>query len=318
MNDTANFNLPMDRIGSFDINHILLKIPDLMTTIHKIDDTVTHQGHIGGNYKIVLNEKGVRLYGSLPKYYNSHNFDSLNITDTKRAIEKLSDELLLPVTKSKVSRLDIIPQNIITTYKPQNYYPYFTTSKYFQKIGHQKSIEYRNHKKSKILYDKTAQAKSKRENIPTHWTNKNILRYELRLMNRLPTHFNMLEVKASDLYSEKFRILCLNKWYEEFNSINTLNTISNNMENIKTTSDVMEYLALEGLSSIGYENALKFIDFLKEKKTMSNKEAYSRAKAKIKQLANSKNITEQSELITELKSKVDEIKKKLPSLPFET
>ena len=312
MNDTANFNLSMDRIGSFDINHILLKIPDLMTTIHKIDDTVTYKGHIGGNYRIVLNEKGVKLYGSLPKYFNSHNFDSLNITDTKRAIEKLSDDLLLPVAKSKVSRLDIIPQNIITTYQPQNYYPYFTTSKYFQKIVHQKSIEYRNHKKSKILYDKTAQAKSKRENIPTHWTNKNLLRYELRLMNRLPTQFNMQEVKASDLYSEKFQILCLNKWHEEFKSINTLNTISNNMDNIKNPSDVMQYIAFMGLSSMGYENALKFVDFLKEKETMSNKEAYSRTKAKIKQLAKSKNITEQSELITELNVKVDEIKKNYP------
>lgn len=306
MYDSIGFWLHPDEYGIPNMKHLSSAISGF-TEIKKQSD-YSYSGHIGGNIKVYISERGISLKGSLSKYYNSHNFDSLNITDTKRAIEKLSDQLLLPVAKSKVSRLDIIPQNITTTYKPQNYYPYFTTSKYFKKTEHEKSIEYRNHKKSKILYDKTAQAKSKRENIPANWINKNILRYELRLLNRLPTQFNMLEVKASDLYLEKFQILCINKWHEEFKSINTLNTISNNMNNIKTTSDLIEYLALEGLSSIGYENAIKFIDFLKEKETMSNKEAYSRAKARIKQLANSKNITEQSELITELKSKLDEIK----------
>jgi len=306
MYDSIGLWLPSEEIGTPNIKHLSSLLKNFAEI--KKHEILSHSGMLGENIIVYLNQSGISLKGSISRYYNSHNFDSLSLSDTKRTIEKLSDELLLPVSKSKVTRLDVMPQNIITNYKPKNYYPYLSTSKYFKKIMHQESIEYRNHRKSKIIYDKIAQAKSNREKIPVQWSNKNVLRYELRFKNRLPKQFNMPEVKASTLYSEEFQILCLEKWHEEFKSINTLNIIKTNMNNIKTASDIMQFLAYEGLLSMGYENALRMIDTLKEKETMSNLEAYSRAKSKIKQLANNKDITEQSELITELESKVEAIR----------
>lgn len=306
MYDNCHFWLPMEGLENINLNQISSNSPNFRVTDQ--GGLISYFGHLGGNIRVSISERGVSLKGSISKYLNSNNFDSLNLTDTKRAIEKLSDELFLPINKAKVNYLEIMPQNILLDFSPKIYYPYLIESKKYFRKTNKNSVEFSNGSRTKIFYDKINEIKNHREKIPPSWQNKNVLRYELKMLKKLPEQFNTSIINASMLYSEQFQKKSLNKWYEEFKSINTMKNKTNNFEKIKTTSDFMSYLIIIGIQSLGYENTLNHIEMLKEKKSMSNKEAYSRTKLKIRQLLKDINLTEESDFINELNLKVEEIK----------
>jgi hypothetical protein len=66
-----------------------------------------------GNFAVTVGQGVVNIKnGSLCKWHLGDNFQTLGRSDAKRAIEKLSDTLHLPVNKATVARLDIA-QNFI-------------------------------------------------------------------------------------------------------------------------------------------------------------------------------------------------------------
>ena len=84
-----------------------------------------------GNLKVFVNDYSVKIKdSSLCKYYLGDNFQTLQRSDTKRAIQKISDNLHLPFEKSEIKRIDIA-QNMIVKQPESIYFSHFGILQHF-------------------------------------------------------------------------------------------------------------------------------------------------------------------------------------------
>lgn len=307
MYDTTNLWLSTDKVNGLDITRTLHYLSNVIE--HSRDDGQTYySGVLGQNYKIICSSLGVSIKGSLAKFYLSDNFKTLTRSDTEKAIEKLADELNLPINKAKVSRLDFAA-NIMMDCKPEKYYDYLGDCRYYNRLVQPKSIYYTNGLRQKIFYNKIAEANSKKMIIPDVWKGQNVLRYELRFISRLPKEFNKAEVTASHLYDEKFYMDVFDRWHDEYETINKKQNINMNFDNISSPKDFERQLMLKAIDDIGGpERAMQIIEELRDRKVFSKPEYYSRLKKGIKSLCNSPRHTTKSDLISELDKKIAECK----------
>lgn len=259
-------------------------------------------GHLK-NYKVSISEKGVSCKGSLAKYFLSDNFQTLNRSDSKRALEKLSDDLHISMFIAELQRVDFA-QNFIMTHPPETYYSSLGDSQYYQRLLQPKSLYYSNEQRIKLFYNKIAEGKSKGEFLPAIWKDKNVLRYELRFMKRLRKQFVQSELIASKLFEEAFYISIFDRWYNEYQEINKLNKFKFDTENMNSPKDFWKQLELLAIHTIGKDKIMDEIENLRRQNAFDKPEYYSRIKKEVKAILSSSKHTKQDELITELNKKI--------------
>lgn len=261
------------------------------------------------NYKVSVSDKSYHLKGSLPKFYLNDNFKVLGRSETERAIEKISDLLHWNISKGKVTRLDI-GQNFILNNPPEHYLKYLGQSKYFTRLEQKGSLYYTNSQRVLCFYNKLAELRKKRVNIPSEFRNSNILRYELRFTQRLTRQLNQPEITIKDLYSDRFYIDMINRWVKEFETIDKINDMRNDITGLKQAKpkDLKDLLAAERIKEIGLNKVLKMIDEeLKQSKAFARPEYYTRAKQLIRDLYNKPEQSIKTEHIKELSNQVHKI-----------
>ncbi len=257
--------------------------------------------------KVFIYESGIAIRGSLPKYFLKDNIQTLFRSDIQRTIEQLSDEIHLPVSKSKVTRIDLA-QNFITNHKPECYYDLLGDSRYYKRLVQPQSLYYSNYTRTKLFYNKISEGKKKGYPMPDVWLNNHVLRYEYRLKSKALNIPDRDSIKAKDLYDEQVYIYLLNEYVKEYENINKLNHINFNIENMKTPNDFILQLALKKIQEIGQTDVMKMVEDLRAKKVFHNQESYSRLKGKIRDLCKQPDITENSDLIDELNQKIKAVK----------
>lgn len=309
MYDTLKLWLPADQIkesGYFDRIPTLLSKVEERYNVNK--DEVYFTGYFKG-LKCSVSKRGISLGGSLCKSYLDDNFNTLTRQDTQRAIEELQDLLSLYLLETEVKRIDVA-QNFIMKEPVNNYFSYLGTSQYYQRLNQPQTLYYNNKQRVKLFYNKIAEGKVKGYEIPHLWQNKNVLRYELRFISRLPKQFNTSQIKALNLFDEVFYINLIDRWYNEFINITKNNTILDkmNIEQIKNPKDFIYQLALLQIKQNGINETLQSVELLKAQNQFKHKEYYSRLKADIKKLCKSEIITEHNSLITELDDKIKRAK----------
>lgn len=306
MYDTINLSLPIDRVGNFDYLKTIEHISNI--TEHLKEDG---QVYVSGNLKnlrVSLSGQGIYLKGSLAKYFLPDNLHTLTRSDSKRAIEQLSDELHLPMNESIVKRIDF-SENFLMNHNPEFYYKYLGDCNHYNRLTQERSLYYSNNLRTKLFYNKIAEAKHSRLAIPEVWGNQNVLRYELRFLGRLPKQFNISEVKAELLSDERFYMNLFDRWHSEYQSIDKINTINFNLNNMNSPKDFMKKLQLYAISNIGQDRIMAEIEHLRASKKFDKPEYYSRLKKDIKQICSLPNLTESSELIDELDKKISDSKR---------
>lgn len=305
MFDTLHLWLPAANIAEVSY---LNRIPPLLDNLTQHKTADSH--FITGNYqglKVCVSQTGVSLKGSICKYYLQDNIKTLTRQDTERAIQSLTDSFSLPFDTATVRRADIA-QSFSLKYEPELYYSFLGECNYYKRLMQPKSLYYSNGMRTKLFYNKMAEAKSKRVKIPEVWNDKNLLRYELRFTSRLPQQFNIYSVKAETLYNETFYIGLIDRWYNEYQAINKLNEITFNLNKMNKPKDFFTQLALLKISEIGQDQALKLVDQLKASHCFEHNEYYSRLKSDIKKLYKSYEVGGSNELITELSKKIMQVK----------
>ncbi len=272
MYDTLKLWLPSYSIAEPNYTDRLTGLLDNATQHTKEDNS-----YITGNYKgliICSSDSGVSLKGSLAKYYLNDNIKTLTRQDTQRAIEKLEDSFCLPINEAIVSRIDLA-QSFIVNHKPELYYDFLGDSNHYKRLVQPKSIYYSNGLRTKLFYNKVAEAKSKSVQVPAIWQGANVLRYELRFMSRLPKQFNVCKVFASNLYEEQFYINLIDKWFNEYEAINKLNEINLNYDIMNKPNDFIKQMAAKYVESIGGQNeAFKLVELAKANKCFKHPEYY--------------------------------------------
>ncbi len=150
------------------------------------------------------------------------NFKTLSRGDTKRAIEQISDCLKLSFDRADLTRIDVA-QNFIMRYDEKLYYPYLGELQYFKRLEQDNGLYYKNGGKTSLFYGKEYEQKVKRNYIPELYKDKNVLRYEYRLLKRLGETLNEPKVKVYMLYDEVFYSNMVRMWKENYLKIHKYN-----------------------------------------------------------------------------------------------
>lgn len=306
MYDTVNLWLPIDRVESCDISNTIQHLSNL--TEHQKNDGQVYISGTLSNYKVIISGQGISLKGSLSKYFLSDNFQTLTRSDSARAIEKLSDELCLPIEKAKVNRIDF-SQNLLMDYEPEAYFRFLGECQYYKRLPQPKSLYYANGLRQKLFYNKIAEAKSKGIFLPDVWKGQNVLRYEIRYIRRLPSQFNRQEVLASVLPDEKFYINLFDRWHLEYKTINKLHSINFNLSEMKSPKDFWKQINLIAINMIGQDKIMQEIENLRIQRAFDKPEYYSRLKKEIKELCKTPELTSSSDLVEELDKKIETAKR---------
>ncbi len=258
------------------------------------------------NMRVKITNEHISITGSLPKYIYGNNIQVLNRTDTKQALEQLSEELSHNINEFNVSRLDLA-NNLVLNYQVNSYLSSFGSLQYFKKDVYDKySVLYRNAKRTVEFYDKSKERTSKKSELPAFLDGHNILRYEYQLKKQPKSILGLKELKASYLFDENFIKELSTIWKETYFKIEKNRTIKLNNEVIPMLSSkyLMKLLAAQGIEKIGFDNLLSMID---QEKAKFNEREFYRLKNAIKELVKEPALTEPNENILELDRKIIQV-----------
>jgi|WetSurMetagenome_2_1015567.scaffolds.fasta_scaffold08895_7 hypothetical protein len=273
---------------------------------HLFDNNMVITGDLNG-FKVAVNERGVNVTdGSLCKWFLGDNFQTLGRGDTQRAIEKLSDTLHLPFDKAKITRIDAA-QNIIVKYPIPVYLNHLGELQYYTREPMIKdgSLYYESKGKRIIFYDKVREQKRKGHLIPEMYAGQNVLRFETRYLQRLPSIFKVEKVTGELLYDEAFYIDIFHRWLSTYKSIKKINDINLNFGIMKTKQELYKM----GLVSLieqrgGQPIVLEQINEAQKRGELTRKQAYDLRQAVNDVCSLGNNLTVENDAIKELDKKV--------------
>ena len=305
MYDKVNFSLTAD-VAKADFlaetsQHIIVTgehfysgVPFISGNIDKSDNSL----------KVSLSRNRVKISeGSLCKWFLGDNQQTLGRSETKRAVEKMSDILHLPIKEADVTMLEIA-QNYLVKHEPKVYFNHLGTSQHYERFLQSSSLYYQNSNKTLVFYDKVREQKAKHETIQEIYSNRNLLRYEMRYKARLREQFNQAEVRASLLYDEPFYMGIINRWYNEYKAIQKINEITLNFAAMRTKREFYKAGLLTLIEKSGGELAMiNQINEAYKTGNLKKKEAFDLRQA-VKDACKSEFATVESDLVQELNEKV--------------
>lgn len=290
--------------------------PDVRKYLDKVVDQLDVEtgdictfGSLGG-LKVSIYTGGISVIGSLPKFLYSNNIYPLDRHSTTKAIEKLSDSLHLNVAGAKVTGLEFgrafVMVNPVEDYlcrlgdMPNMLgYHFNSGSLYYKPRGRQQP-------KIFAFYDKKADAAAKGMVLPVGFEDANLLKYEMRLNERLNKQTGLPEIVASTLSEKNFYRQMMIKYQESYFAISKSNRVKNEvMGEIKTVSDAFDVLVARLINQSDQGIISSFLEELKGAKVFEDRKNYTRLKNKIKEVTTKAGVTVSDELIKELD---DEIK----------
>lgn len=268
------------------------------------------------NLKVFANQKYLRINGSLAKYHNGNNVEMFSRLQTKEAIESLSDTLHIDMGMADVTGLDF-SATIKVNNRVSEYLSMLGSYSTFTKVPYgMDTVYYNPQTKAPIkpmqicIYDKEAECVRNKSLIPHEYANSNLLRYELKLRQRLAMRFNRVEVVGRTLYEPEFYALMMDKWVKSYSEIKKNNIMRfDYANNIETPWDAFDvYMAtLITKADNGYFEA--FVKELRDNKVFSRPGNYNRLKDIFDQINSNVLFTDSSSLIDELDKNIRDIGK---------
>lgn len=245
--------------------------------------------------------------GSLCKFIHGSNFEAMNREDIRRAVEKLSDCLLLPMERAKITRLDVAA-NLMMKHPTQVYINHLGTMEHRTRLQQPDSVYYTKRGEQLYFYDKIKEQKSKREPIPEALQGCNVLRYECRYTKQLPALFGVSAVTAASLYDKKFYNMMLTRWRDTYNEINKTNETTIDFEAMKGARELKQLGVLAVMAQVGGE--VEFMKQLTEAQQCGkiNKQRACRLRQAVKRAKQiCEEMTTKNDVITELDRKIADI-----------
>ena len=257
------------------------------------------------NMVIRRNNQSITVQGSLPKYWYGNNLQTLQRADTGLIIEQLSDLISTDLSKARLQRVDF-STNIITEHKPQYYYRFLGHLTRFYRHSDNSSLYYNQECKKLLFYDKIKEAQKSNMPIPNQYRDKNVLRYEMRLLKQVKKFFKR-DVLSKDLADKELYYYLLDRWYEYYKGIEKqTNSKINIMSNqITSPKDFDKQLLIGLVQTLGFNQIDDVIEQMKARKVFSQKEYYSRLKSKYRKM--SKVEIDEEDVISEINMKVKEV-----------
>lgn len=301
MYDTVCMYLHKDTMPNLDFHSTVIKNLTELTQ-HKTADYEYWTGYLK-NLKISVYPKRVKIRGSLSKYFYGNNLNELSLEDTKRLLSGLSRELLIPIEKCSITRLDIA-RNYKMNLIPREYFKYLGYANGFEKYNNNDSVYFRNDSMQLCFYDKIKEIKSKNSNLPIPHLNDNLIRYELRFMKKIASKLGVNKVEAKLLCDEGFFTRLKEEHMKMYLQIHKNEHYILDKSKIKSPSDFINALAAWGIHSMSQNSVYEQIEDLRLSEAFKRPEGYSRLYKKISYLLNNYSFPHSSLLVEELDSKI--------------
>lgn len=285
-------------------SNVLSNLSRVQESRNLVTHEITYKGFLN-NLRIKVTSRGTSISGSLPKYYFGNNLNTLNKELTNIAIQKLSDDLHLPIKKALVFKIEV-GTNFLMEKPIKTYFISLGETTYYERIEYRKGLLYKNQKRALVFYDKLADLRRHRENIPQEFLDKNLLRYELKLTQRLANQLKEDIIIGEMLYQKKFYNSLSEKWRKEYfllSRINKINVLGVKSTTFKSVKNIDKFLAVLGLSTFGEKQILCLFEQLKNELSKTQK---CRFRKRLKELSHDKYLTEPDESLMELDSKVQQ------------
>ena len=290
---------------------LLAELPAKLSrsTVHQKQDGQTYlSGHLD-NLRVIVNERGVSVQGSLCRFHLKTNVAGLNRGEMERATERLSDALGLPMQTAKVTRVDVA-KNLFVKQPPDTYLPYLGVCQYYQRLVQPHSLYYQNAKRVLHFYDKVAECKNDSEPLPPIWAGKNVLRYEARFTRRLPEQFNRAGLTLADLANEQFYMNIIDRWVNEFTAIRKVKQvelIGATLTNVKNFDDFIYQAGLQALG--GETEVLTLIEQARKQGAFTNRVQVSRIRNRVKEISQRATVEPSADLIAEVEEQVKRVQR---------
>lgn len=240
------------------------------------------------NMNLLITPDYLRVTGSLTKYYFDNNLQTMSHDDIVTAIVSLGDELGLPIERGYIKRIDV-GRNIIVKNNVRQYLNSFdeTDGYHRDRINDRLLYKKTNGTHSMIMYDKKKELQKNAREFYQYNRNgilkgKNILRYEVKLEQKINQLLKYKRVKVVHLRSTTFLKKLNNFWHMKYKSISTKKTFSFSTD-IASYGDFKRELLVKAIKDMGVVSLYKLLeDLRKTGKMTSNQKAY--AKQNIKRL----------------------------------
>ena len=309
MLDTVNFKLTQAEVEGVDfLNEITPYLNPEGVAFHDYNGQQVVTGKTG-NLSVSISPYQVRVKdGSLCKWMLGDNYQVMGRADIKRAVERLSDTLHLPMDRAIITRLDVglsIPVREPTA----NYFNHLGVLNYAQRLQQPHSLYYHLHRQAERLcfYDKNREQRDNREAIPELYRDCNVLRYEQRYMARLPSLLGVAQVTGAMLYDEGFYISLLDRWRDAYRAIRKVNDITLNFQAMKTKRDLQTMGVLAMVERVGGEvEMIAHINEAQKRGDLTAKHAFDLRQAVKSACKGRDGRTAPTEAITELDKKIAE------------
>jgi len=289
-----------------DISCLSISERDKVTSNLSIYSKTQYEGgySLNGSLKdlrIKITKDWLKGEGSLAKYFLGDNIQTLTRKAAQQSIERLSEELGIDISKANVLRLDLA-QNFKTKAPEMEYIKRLGELPRFERLPQSNGVYYKTKNQVLVFYSKVKELKDKGVYIPERWKHSYILRYELRLMQRIPNQLNRKTVLMEDLYQEEFYLQMLILWRTKYNEIKKVKELLE-LKPTTSTKELEEMFACLALQAIGQERALDMVNSWK-REGLDKKQLYNHRNL-IRKLSSLDAITRDSELISELDEKIE-------------
>jgi hypothetical protein len=287
--------------------HVMGKLTG-STQVIQSNGAESYAGYLGNNLRVRVSQQGLSVKGSISKYFLSNNIECLTRSTTEQAMEKLSDELCLPMQKAKLNRM-AYALNLVVKESPEAYFSILGDSRYFNRSQFGSTLYYINSNRKIRFYDKLKESKRILHDLPMPMQGVNMLRIELELCKKLTHQFNLSEITASHLYQESFYMAMIDKLYLEYMAIRKNKLIKLNFSTMNSPKDFWQQAQADWIQKIGGEaTALNIVENLRKQDAFKNNEYYSRLKKEIKTISTLPALTQDSPLIEELDEKMQRVR----------
>ena len=308
MIDTLNMTLTADRVGGANLLYIVPKnLSNVSEHYNHSSGQETCSGFIGG-LKVFVTPYEVKVgKGSFCKWCLGDNLQTLCRSDIKEGIERLSNALHVPMEEANVTRLDIAA-NIILKHPVEAYLSHLGAMPKKQRFEQPNSLYYKGGSIMVALYDKVKERANAGAAVPEIYNNRNVLRYEVRILQRLTKALNVPKATGGLLYDETFYINMVKLWRSYYTKIQKVNVIVMDWERVKTKRELYKVGLLELIEKNGGQvKAISQINEAAKMGDLTHKQAHDMREAIREACSTRAGFTKQSPLITELNVKINEV-----------
>lgn len=306
MYDTINFKLAAYDVGDVDFLEETTQYFEISGCHEFADGQESVSGRLGG-LKVIATRRCIKVKdGSLCKYALGDNYQTLGRRDVQMAIERLGDELHLPMGRATITRMDIA-QNFIVRHPTDVYLARLGELANAHRLQEPHGLYYSLNGGRLAFYDKNQEQRAAHAAIPAMYDGRNVLRYEQRYTERIAKQMRRDEVVASMLYDEGFYVEVVNRWRDRYRAIKKINEITLNFQAMKTKQEMYRLGVLSLVEQAGGQlQMLEQIADAQRRGELTKKQAYDLRAAVNVACQTRAAISVPSEVIVELDKKIDE------------